>query len=359
MPLTAQKATRARQAVARICSTAPDISTLLEGIETRLRPVIGYDVAAWLTTDPATMLFTDGLVTGFPLEVCQPWFDNELLVDDVNKFVDLARTTGVASLSSSTDEHHTSARWQDVMQPIGLDAELRGTFGDATGCWATVEFHRTSGDRDFDAEEQALVGSLGGDISGAIRRILLEREARQPEKPDGPGLLMVRPDGSVEAVTEAGATWLDLLMEHPRSPTDYRATSLLALGAYARGGVDRPRRTRTRTRDGQWVVLHASPMTDGSGSSAVIVEPLRPHEIAAVLALAHGLSTRETEVATAIARGESTNDIASSMSISPHTVRDHLKSSFAKVGVSSRTELVARLFADHYADDLHERVKAH
>ena len=33
---------------------------------------------------------------------------------------------------------------------------------------------------------------------------------------------------------------------------------------------------------------------------------------------------------------------------SAHTVRDHVKAIFAKVGVSSRGELVARLFADHY-----------
>ncbi|HWD46022.1 MAG TPA: LuxR family transcriptional regulator, partial [Actinomycetota bacterium] len=34
--------------------------------------------------------------------------------------------------------------------------------------------------------------------------------------------------------------------------------------------------------------------------------------------------------------------------LSAHTVRDHVKAVFAKVGVSSRGELVARLFADHY-----------
>lgn len=32
-----------------------------------------------------------------------------------------------------------------------------------------------------------------------------------------------------------------------------------------------------------------------------------------------------------------------------HTVRDYVKAIFAKVGVSSRGELVAKLFAEHYA----------
>jgi DNA-binding CsgD family transcriptional regulator len=34
--------------------------------------------------------------------------------------------------------------------------------------------------------------------------------------------------------------------------------------------------------------------------------------------------------------------------VSPHTVRSHIKTVFGKVGVSSRGELVAKLFAEHY-----------
>jgi hypothetical protein len=40
---------------------------------------------------------------------------------------------------------------------------------------------------------------------------------------------------------------------------------------------------------------------------------------------------------------------AGRLHLSPHTVRDYVKAIFDKVGVSSRGELVAKLFADHYA----------
>ncbi|MEV0627693.1 response regulator transcription factor [Nonomuraea wenchangensis] len=46
-----------------------------------------------------------------------------------------------------------------------------------------------------------------------------------------------------------------------------------------------------------------------------------------------------------MARGLSTAEIATDLFISPHTVRGHLKAVFGKAGISSRGELVARMFS--------------
>jgi DNA-binding CsgD family transcriptional regulator len=53
-----------------------------------------------------------------------------------------------------------------------------------------------------------------------------------------------------------------------------------------------------------------------------------------------------------VAQGFSTNEIAGRLFISPYTVQDHLKVIFEKTGVSTRGELVARLFFEHYAPRL-------
>lgn len=112
--------------------------------------------------------------------------------------------------------------------------------------------------------------------------------------------------------------------------------------------------SRFRDRGGRWVVLHASCMdeTDPDSPVAVVVEPAQSGEIAPIIVEAYGLTAREREVVRGIARGLSTPDIAAELFLSSHTVRDYIKSVFEKVGVSSRGELTAKLFAEHYYGSL-------
>ena len=57
----------------------------------------------------------------------------------------------------------------------------------------------------------------------------------------------------------------------------------------------------------------------------------------------HRFTPAEAQIARLVLAGRSTRGIADELVVSPHTVQDHLKSVFAKVGVRSRRDLVARL----------------
>ena len=48
-----------------------------------------------------------------------------------------------------------------------------------------------------------------------------------------------------------------------------------------------------------------------------------------------------------LARGSATREIAAQLFISVHTARDHVKSIFEKVGVTSRPQLRSSLFHRH------------
>lgn len=59
------------------------------------------------------------------------------------------------------------------------------------------------------------------------------------------------------------------------------------------------------------------------------------------------LSPRERQIAVMVAHGRTNQAIATSLDISVWTVSTHLRRIFAKLAVSSRAEMVARLLADH------------
>jgi len=61
--------------------------------------------------------------------------------------------------------------------------------------------------------------------------------------------------------------------------------------------------------------------------------------------VAHSLTSREAEIARLVVRGYSTRQIVDQLHISRHTVQDHLKAVFEKIGVCSRRELVAELLS--------------
>jgi DNA-binding CsgD family transcriptional regulator len=110
---------------------------------------------------------------------------------------------------------------------------------------------------------------------------------------------------------------------------------------------------RVRASSGRWLVVRGSLLGDGPGARvAVILEAARGAELAPLIADAYGLTARERAVTRLVAQGLPTGEIASRLFVSPWTVQDHLKSIFEQADVSTRGELVARLFFDHYAPRL-------
>ena len=112
-------------------------------------------------------------------------------------------------------------------------------------------------------------------------------------------------------------------------------------------------RARVRAASGRWLVVRASVLGDEPDAQvAVMIEPARPHELAPLVADAYRLTEREREVTRLVARGLPTDAIAARLHLSPWTVQDHLKAIFEKVGVTTRGELVARVFFQQRAPEL-------
>jgi LuxR family maltose regulon positive regulatory protein len=63
---------------------------------------------------------------------------------------------------------------------------------------------------------------------------------------------------------------------------------------------------------------------------------------AAAIGLAESLSSRELEVLDLIAAGLTNQQIAARLYVSLHTVKSHARNIYAKLGVSSRTQAIAK-----------------
>jgi DNA-binding CsgD family transcriptional regulator len=128
---------------------------------------------------------------------------------------------------------------------------------------------------------------------------------------------------------------------------DTPPTPLLALASFIRSGAGSDA-VAVPTASG-WITLHASlPEGRAGGRVAIVLERAATAQATALRLEAHGVTRREREVAVLLAQGLSNPEVASALFLSLYTVQDHVKSLFEKTGVSSRRELVARIFLDDY-----------
>jgi len=76
---------------------------------------------------------------------------------------------------------------------------------------------------------------------------------------------------------------------------------------------------------------------------AVVLQPAQAAELVSLMLSRFRLTRSERQITELVLEGRSTKEIAEELVVSPHTVQDHLKAVFAKAGVRSRRDLVARV----------------
>jgi DNA-binding CsgD family transcriptional regulator len=334
----------------RRCYAGLDTASLRNEISTGLRRVLTVDAAFIATVDPLTLLFT-GMVVDDPLTAVGPLFlDNELSSADVNTFTELAAAVDpVDSLDRvSAGERAVSARYREIMAPLGLGDELRAALRSGGHCWGVLCLHREDGPGGFGARDLGLVRRLAPHLGEGLRRAVVRELAEQTVDEAGPGMLVVGQDGAVEAATTAAQYWLaqlpdDVWSAHGGLPVPVQAAIAVLDHPGARPGGS----VRVPTRTGSWLSIHADRLTGAADGprTAVLLEPAAPGELTALHLRAFGLTPAQERVACLILRGRSTKQIAGDLHISANTVQEHASGVFDKVGVRSRRELAAYLLS--------------
>jgi len=355
----------ARDAIIRACVSGHDTRTLFEQVAARLRPVVPYAGAGWLSTDPATLLYTDAFVENIPGGLHLEFFENELVAPDFAKFSTILRQRRPVSLLSeaTAGDPARSARHRTLHQPLGFSGELRAVFASGDACWGVACLTRAEGDPDFTPAEAAYVASLCDHLAHGLRTALLLHSVDDAAPDDAVGMIVLGAGGEIESISDAAAHWLaQLPAERLELPGAVHAVALRARAAASAGtdaGTDAAvPRARLGTRSGRWLLLHAAALREPGGASsrtAIVVEPARRAEIASIVVEAYELSEREQQVTQLLVRGLTIDEIAEALWLSRHTVRDYVKAIFAKLRVGSRPELTAKLFAEQFLPALAAR----
>jgi DNA-binding CsgD family transcriptional regulator len=354
----------AEAAITRLSLTGLPALEFLERAAIPLRRVVPYRAGCWKLVDPQTLLWT-----GFGLEdggtgtlAAARWrfIDNELLEPDYGKDAELAgRRLPVTTLHRETHgEPGRSARYRMMHRTLGLGAELRAAFRTGDTCWGIAALLRGENEPDFSDKEIAFIARIGAHLGHGLRDALLREQAAAGMPARAPGVIILGRDGAVRSLTDQARFWLE------QFPPDREAGLMLpgAVHAVARRalasadpGPARPSAALVRLTSGHWLAIRAAGLRGvlpGQDAVAVTLAPAGAAELEPLRLALYDLTPRERDVVKLLVRGASTDEVARALWISRYTVKDHVKAVYAKLRVTSRAELSARLFHEHIAPQL-------
>jgi DNA-binding CsgD family transcriptional regulator len=257
------------------------------------------------------------------------------------------RENAAGSLSAETHgDLARSQRWDQVMRHVGIGDVAAVACRDGLGCWGWIEAYRDRADRPFDDDDLALLSSAGPSLGAALRRSSHADAVAHTAGSRPPGVIVLNPDLQPVSWTASARAWV---ADFPGAAA-HAQFGILPSVIYPAAAIARTHEAPAgahallRMADDRWAAIEAARLEGrDDGHVAVTVRSATGAETFALLCRAYALSRREREVVAALVAGLDTRAITERLFISPHTVQDHLKSVFRKVGVSSRRELLARL----------------
>jgi DNA-binding CsgD family transcriptional regulator len=313
-----------------------------------LRRAIGFDTWCWVLLDPVTRLPTRYTATNPVIGHNQRrFFPLDLQSRAACAAPGRTRPAEVSVLSATTGgDLERDPLWRELLGPGGLGDQLGAPLAAGGVWWAYLSLYRDEGRGWFDPGDAAFVASVAPMLAARLRAGLRQTTPASTD-PGEPGTIIVDRDLKLVTATSHAWRWIARLgLEKPSDaePLPGFIYAMLARLAHA-AQPEQTAQVRLQAADGTWALVRAAPLTGPQvdGGYAVTVHTAPAADLTGVLMPAWNLSPRERDVAALIIEGRSSDDIATALFLSPHTVRDHIKTIFGKVGVHNRRHLTATL----------------
>lgn len=315
-----------------LCRRDLDADTFRRSLRARLFAVLPFDAYCVNTVDPHTLAVTSSIGDGLDAGDASQLFAIEHARTDLNILADLARArVNVATIGPHPER---SERMRAIFLPRGYVDELRAALVEQGRCWGYLHLFRTTM---FTPAEMRTVASLVRDLAVALRRTTALSTSMVAEGAE-PGVLTFGRDGKLRKTTSTAHALVDAIPVDDRHSGPPHAIVSLAAAASARGVTVE---SAVASRRG---LLRLVALADAEGSVMIIDAARRAQVVDAILAQ-HRLSSREQEVCLAMLRGLSDKEIASTLGVGIETVKAHTRAAFAKLSVSGRGGLLAKLGA--------------
>jgi DNA-binding CsgD family transcriptional regulator len=340
---------RCRQRLDELSESQLDSDSLRRQAIVELQRTIGFERWCWPLADPETLLPSSGIADHNFLPGVPRLLELEYSSDNfAAKHVVARGAVSALSLSLETGgDLARSSRWDEIMRPAGVGDIVTAACRDAAGCWGWIEAYRDSDGQPFDELDLTLLENVGPKIGTALRRRAMYASDPAPE-PSAPGVVVLDRDLRPVSWTTSALPWIEVLPSAELNTTwGILPTVVYPAAALARAGNPAGEaRALVRALDGRWVMIEAAPLEgERDQEIAVTLRAANGNETFELLCRVYALSQRERAVVELLVAGLDTRSISERLFISPHTVQDHLKSVFEKIGIHSRRELRARFAA--------------
>jgi len=340
---------------------APDDGAMIDAVFETMRQIIPFSSGIFMPVNQATMELQPGpcfdccpadmarYLTHYapldPFVLRQPGptvLNRSLLLSEVITPTELARSEYSDFLGQVPYRHAAGLLAGVGQQPV-----------------AVVSVHRTQHERDFSDEDKALLECIGQHLA---RALVLRRLASHSLLRAETGLVVFGPGGralylNAPARSFLGATSPEVLsaavarqggegvirlglqtFRLGRLP--WSAASLLRRFACDDAAADL---LGSRLPDGDPEASRAARAAQEAGTSIIVLRPLLPRTDLHHRLARYGLSPRQCEIAAWALRGRTNGEIAQELNIGDQTVRDHFQEIYARIGVHSRNEMVAKI----------------
>lgn len=328
-----------------------------------MRKQIEFDAYCFTLTDPLTLLST-GALTAPAIE----HMHDKLLAAEYAKLDQLSYEEMVRNNRYVVRLHEAAGgkpqlnqRYTELLEPEGFSDELRAALFYEGQCWGFLTLFKckTAAQPIFTETDEQQLEWLVPIMGEVLKQYYYDRAALSVQTAEcEQGFLLLSGQLQVLYCNERGKKLLRLLQQAEQLTEQLLPKPLQALGSklLADHRLQQHSLFIPLQNEG-FMTIKAAYLQPADASAAdasyphaaaqqqivVTMQPASPASMLPYLMQLYGLTPREQQMVYELLKGSSNKQIASQLAISGHTVQDHLKAIFAKVEVSSRSELIWKL----------------